>query len=95
MLTAAGGYLQAIIFRYAGLRLCEDGLHFDMHPLPSNKPYCLSGIKYRNDSFQFCWVRIGQCSVRNLTISDNEFLMRIENIFERNDGNCIGKIVNR
>ncbi|XP_066928849.1 protein-glucosylgalactosylhydroxylysine glucosidase-like [Clytia hemisphaerica] len=91
-ITAAGGYLQSIIFGYAGLRLRDDGLHFDMQPLPGNKPYCLNGIKYRNDSLQFCWLRIGQCSVRNSSISDNEFLTRI--FLKKNDSNCIGKIVN-
>ena len=90
-ITAAGGYLQALIFGYAGLRLDRDGdytLQFDMHPLPHDEPYCLNGIKYRGSSFQFC--RYGtDCLVQEL--NRNSLLNKKETIHDRLDGNIISQ----
>ena len=76
-ITAAGGYLQAILFGYAGLRLRDATLSFDMHPLPGNEPYCLNGVKHRGESLQFC--RNGTtCSVRKLTLSRGPGHLKIQ-----------------
>ena len=93
-ITAAGGYLQAIVFGYAGLRLRDDRLLFDIHPLRDNKPYCLNGVQYHGTPFQFCRNET-TCSVKKLT-SLNDFVndggdLKIQ-LFS-NDDPCIGTIM--
>ena len=92
-ITAAGGYLQAIVFGYAGLRLRDDRLSFDIHALPGNKPYCLNGIKYHGKSFQFCRNET-TCSVRRLTSLDDIVVVGdLEIQFFSDDNPCKGIIL--
>ena len=52
-ITAAGGYLQSIIFGYGGLRLRETELSFHLHNLPGDKLLTLDGVKYMGNSLRF------------------------------------------
>lgn len=90
-ITAAGGYLQAIVFGYAGLRLREDHLSFDIHTLPGNKPFCLNGIKYRGASFQFCRNET-TCSVKRIASLLNVVIDQIEIQLFSDDNPCKGTI---
>lgn len=45
-ITAAGGFLQSLVYGYAGVRSKADGLHFNLRVPPNSTQFDLNGIKY-------------------------------------------------
>jgi len=90
-ITAAGGYLQAVIFGYGGLRIKEDGLHFDIHRMPKNENFCLNGIKYQGKAYCFCRDQT-QCTVDVVGLESIDFHVNFQNQIEEGNHNCVGYV---
>ena len=52
-ITAAGGFLQSVIFGYGGFRLKQDGLHFNLQSPPDSDGMILNGVKFMGSSIEF------------------------------------------
>lgn len=60
-LTGAGGFLQSILFGYAGLRVLADRLVInEPHLMPATNELIINGIKYRGLSIDLIVVRGGR-----------------------------------
>ena len=76
-LTGAGGFLQAVIFGYAGIRLRNFSLDFNLNLLPESTSLLLNGVKYRGNSLTFSVNDNNKCFVELVKASDTRLFCLI------------------
>lgn len=52
-LTAVGGFIQSVLYGYLGVRVREEGLHFNPRLLPNTSRAEYTGVYYRQGRFRF------------------------------------------